>query len=88
MKICTFGTWRLGDATPLSLHIVPFSWGQLRLSLGEGYGNPGLQIIVRFFFGWPFAIGVGRRTGLPEEDCLIQIGVLYVIKRMRQSSIC
>jgi len=88
MKIGIFGTWRLGDAIPLSLHIGPFSWDQLRLSLGEGCGNPGLQINARFFFGWPFAIGVGRRTGLPEEDCLTQIGALYVIRRMRQSSIC
>jgi len=86
MKIGTFGNWRLGDAIPLSLHIGPSSCDQLRLSLGEDCGN--LQINARFFFGWPFAIGVGRRTGLPEEDCLIQIGVLYVIKRMRQSSIC
>jgi len=58
------------------------------LSLGEDSGKLGLQISVRFFFGWQFIIGAGRQIDLKREGCLILSNAPYVIRRMRQYNTC
>jgi len=62
--------------------------GSITFEPWKKLGNLGLQISVKSFFGWPFAIGVGQLIVLKREGCLIPISALYVTKKMRQCSTC
>lgn len=50
---------------------------------GARYGSLGLLRNAKFSFGWR---SIGQQTDLLGYDCLIQINVLFVIKKMRRSN--
>jgi hypothetical protein len=71
-----------------TLLIVLSSMEQFLLSIGVGYGNPGLHQNANFFFGSPPGTGARQWTDLSGEAFRIRPSVHYVTRMKKTFNIC
>jgi hypothetical protein len=86
-QISTRRSSQIQGYTLVNLHIIPSSWVQLSLHLGEGFGNRGPPFGASFSFGWQSRTDAGQQIACQNMDCRTTAFASFVIRLRRMYSI-
>jgi len=87
MKMCIYGDWMARVVSP-NLLIVLSSMEQSLLSIGVGYGNPGLHQNAKFFLWLAVWTRCWTWTDLRGEAFRVRPSVNYATRRKKTFNIC